>query len=55
VGRWATVAGVALAIMTASIAGMRQVLAGVPMRGVVVIGEGEKDQAPTLYNGEHGR
>jgi fructose-1,6-bisphosphatase II len=23
------------------------------MRGVVVIGEGEKDQAPMLYNGEH--
>jgi fructose-1,6-bisphosphatase II len=31
---------------------MREVLAGVPMRGVVVIGESEKDQAPILYNGE---
>jgi fructose-1,6-bisphosphatase II len=25
----------------------------VPMDGVVVIGEGEKDEAPMLYNGEH--
>ena len=25
----------------------------VSMRGVVVIGEGEKDAAPMLYNGEH--
>ena len=24
----------------------------VPMDGVVVIGEGEKDEAPMLYNGE---
>jgi fructose-1,6-bisphosphatase II len=31
---------------------MRVVLAGVPMHGVVVIGEGEKDEAPMLYNGE---
>ena len=36
----------------AAVDAMRQVLAGVPMRGVVVIGEGEKDQAPMLYNGE---
>ena len=28
------------------------VIASVPMRGVVVIGEGEKDEAPMLYNGE---
>jgi fructose-1,6-bisphosphatase II len=27
-------------------------MASVPMRGVVVIGEGEKDEAPMLYNGE---
>jgi fructose-1,6-bisphosphatase II len=36
----------------AAVDAMRQVLAGVPMRGVVVIGEGEKDQTPMLYNGE---
>src|SRR5438132_3179121 len=31
---------------------MRFVLDSVSMRGVVVIGEGEKDKAPMLYNGE---
>src|SRR5215211_7352875 len=31
---------------------MRAVLDTVQMRGVVVIGEGEKDEAPMLYNGE---
>ena len=31
---------------------MRQLLATVPFRGVVVIGEGEKDEAPMLHNGE---
>jgi len=31
---------------------MRTVLATVSMDGVVVIGEGEKDEAPMLYNGE---
>src|SRR5918999_5523167 len=31
---------------------MRAVLDTVHMRGVVVIGEGEKDEAPMLYNGE---
>jgi fructose-1,6-bisphosphatase II len=31
---------------------MRVVLGGVPMDGIVVIGEGEKDEAPMLYNGE---
>jgi fructose-1,6-bisphosphatase II len=31
---------------------MRSVLQTVDMDGVVVIGEGEKDQAPMLYNGE---
>jgi fructose-1,6-bisphosphatase II len=31
---------------------MRSVLDTVHMRGVVVIGEGEKDKAPMLYNGE---
>jgi fructose-1,6-bisphosphatase II len=33
--------------------GMRAVLNTVSMNGVVVIGEGEKDEAPMLYNGEH--
>jgi fructose-1,6-bisphosphatase II len=32
---------------------MRAVLSTVSMNGVVVIGEGEKDEAPMLYNGEH--
>ena len=36
----------------AAVDAMRHVLAGVPMRGVVVIGEGEKDEAPMLHNGE---
>ena len=31
---------------------MRQLVNSVSMRGVVVIGEGEKDNAPMLYNGE---
>src|SRR5918911_808598 len=31
---------------------MRLMLDTVPMDGVVVIGEGEKDEAPMLYNGE---
>jgi fructose-1,6-bisphosphatase II len=37
----------------AAVDAMRTVLATVPMDGVVVIGEGEKDEAPMLYNGEH--
>lgn len=32
---------------------MRKVLNDIPMDGVVVIGEGEKDEAPMLYCGEH--
>ena len=36
----------------AAVDAMRDVLARVPMRGVVVIGEGEKDEAPMLFNGE---
>jgi fructose-1,6-bisphosphatase II len=36
----------------AAVDAMRLVLATVPMDGVVVIGEGEKDEAPMLYNGE---
>ncbi len=36
----------------AAVDAMRVVLDSVPMAGVVVIGEGEKDDAPMLYNGE---
>ncbi len=36
----------------AAVDGMRFMLQSVPMDGVVVIGEGEKDEAPMLYNGE---
>ncbi|MGO1973994.1 MAG: class II fructose-bisphosphatase [Propionibacteriaceae bacterium] len=36
----------------AAVDAMRYVINGVAMRGVVVIGEGEKDEAPMLYNGE---
>jgi len=36
----------------AAVEAMRIVLQGVPMDGVVVIGEGEKDEAPMLFNGE---
>jgi fructose-1,6-bisphosphatase II len=36
----------------AAVDAMRIVLESVPMDGVVVIGEGEKDEAPMLFNGE---
>ncbi len=36
----------------AAVDAMRIVLDSVPMDGIVVIGEGEKDEAPMLYNGE---
>ena len=36
----------------AAVDAMRAVLGTVPMDGIVVIGEGEKDEAPMLYNGE---
>jgi fructose-1,6-bisphosphatase II len=36
----------------AAVTAMRHVLGGVAMDGVVVIGEGEKDEAPMLYVGE---
>jgi fructose-1,6-bisphosphatase II len=36
----------------AAVDAMRPVLGTVSMRGVVVIGEGEKDEAPMLFNGE---
>ena len=37
----------------AAVDAMRLVLGTVHMDGVVIIGEGEKDEAPMLYNGEH--
>jgi fructose-1,6-bisphosphatase II len=37
----------------AAVDAMRLVLGTVSMDGIVVIGEGEKDEAPMLYNGEH--
>ena len=36
----------------AAVDAMRFVLTGVAMDGIVVIGEGEKDEAPMLFNGE---
>src|SRR3954464_4651281 len=36
----------------AAVDGMRAMLDTVAMRGTVVIGEGEKDEAPMLFNGE---
>lgn len=36
----------------AAVDAMRTLIGTVSMRGTVVIGEGEKDQAPMLYNGE---
>ncbi|MBM36722.1 MAG: class II fructose-bisphosphatase [Actinomycetota bacterium] len=36
----------------AAVDAMRIILGSVPMDGFVVIGEGEKDEAPMLYNGE---
>ena len=36
----------------AAVDAMRRLINSIQMRGVVVIGEGEKDNAPMLYNGE---
>ena len=36
----------------AAVDAMRATMASISMDGVVVIGEGEKDEAPMLYNGE---
>src|SRR5919198_5148578 len=40
------------AVDQAAVDAMRPVLGSISMDGVVVIGEGEKDNAPMLYNGE---
>ena len=50
--RWAG-RGVKNAADGAAVDAMRFVLGGVAMDGIVVIGEGEKDEAPMLFNGEH--
>jgi fructose-1,6-bisphosphatase II len=36
----------------AAVDAMRKMISSVSMRGIVVIGEGEKDEAPMLFNGE---
>ncbi|MDQ3354954.1 MAG: fructose-bisphosphatase class II, partial [Actinomycetota bacterium] len=41
-----------LAADGAAVDAMRAVLGSVAMDGIVVIGEGEKDEAPMLFNGE---
>ena len=50
-GRWIG-RGDKIAADQAAVDGMRLMLDTVSMSGVVVIGEGEKDEAPMLYNGE---
>jgi fructose-1,6-bisphosphatase II len=50
-GRWIG-RGDKIAADQAAVDGMRLMLHTVSMSGVVVIGEGEKDEAPMLYNGE---
>ena len=51
-GRWIG-RGDKIAADQAAVDGMRAMLDTVAMDGVVVIGEGEKDEAPMLFNGEH--
>ncbi|MGZ8753528.1 MAG: class II fructose-bisphosphatase [Acidimicrobiia bacterium] len=50
-GRWMG-RGDKIAADAAAVDAMRLVLNSVSMDGIVVIGEGEKDEAPMLYNGE---
>src|SRR5947209_17758787 len=50
-GRWIG-RGDKISADQAAVDGMRLMLDTVSMRSVVVIGEGEKDEAPMLYNGE---
>src|SRR2546429_6266354 len=51
-GRWVGL-GEKEAADGAAVDAMRLMLDSVRMDGIVVIGEGEKDEAPMLYNGEH--
>src|SRR5512135_3549991 len=50
-GRWVG-RGDKAAADQAAVDAMRLVLNTIEMDGVIVIGEGEKDRAPMLYNGE---
>ena len=50
-GRWIG-RGDKIAADQAAVDAMRAMLDSVSMDGVAVIGEGEKDEAPMLYNGE---
>src|SRR5207344_2621268 len=50
-GRWVG-RGDKISADQAAVDAMRLMLDTVSMAGVVVIGEGEKDEAPMLYNGE---
>src|SRR5438309_7058991 len=50
-GRWVG-RGDKVAADQAAVDAMRAMLDSVSMDGVVVIGEGEKDEAPMLFNGE---
>src|SRR6187455_63466 len=50
-GRWIG-RGDKIAADQAAVDAMRAMLDTVPMDGFVVIGEGEKDEAPMLFNGE---
>ncbi|MGI8947944.1 MAG: class II fructose-bisphosphatase [Ornithinimicrobium sp.] len=51
-GRWVGLGEKNLAD-NAAVEAMRKVISSVSMDGIVVIGEGEKDEAPMLYNGEN--
>ena len=51
-GRWMG-RGDKIAADGAAVDAMRAFLSTVHFDGVVVIGEGEKDKAPMLFNGEH--
>jgi fructose-1,6-bisphosphatase II len=51
-GRWIG-RGDKIAADQGAVDGMRAMLDTVAMDGIVVIGEGEKDEAPMLFNGEH--
>ena len=50
-GRWIG-RGDKISADQAAVDGMRHMLGTTNMSGVVVIGEGEKDEAPMLFNGE---
>jgi fructose-1,6-bisphosphatase II len=51
-GRWMG-SGEKVTADHAAVEAMRLVPGSISMDGVIVIGEGEKDNAPMLYNGEH--